>query len=90
MDDLISRSGLIAELESFKVVTGDPVIRVIVDRIIGIVRAHPGKEVPGHPVVKDCESCIHGGVHPEDEPCTSCVQFPGAMFPNWEGNPDDC
>mgnify|MGYP007111760930 CR=1 FL=1 len=39
MDDLISRSALVAELESFKVVTGDPVIRVIVDRIIGIVRA---------------------------------------------------
>ena len=45
-DDMISRSGLIAELESFKVVTGDPVIRVIVDRIIGVVKDQPEAKAP--------------------------------------------
>lgn len=39
MNDNISRVALIAELESYKAAAGDVVIRVIVDRIIGIVRA---------------------------------------------------
>lgn len=41
-NDTISRSDLVAELESFKVAAGDPVLRVLVDRVIGIVKAQPG------------------------------------------------
>ena len=43
MNDNISRSELIAQLESYKAATGDVVIRVIVDRIIGIVKEQPPK-----------------------------------------------
>lgn len=42
MTDNISRSELIAQLESYKAATGDVVIRVIVDRIIGIIKEQPG------------------------------------------------
>ena len=45
MNDNISRSALIADLESYKVATGDVVIRVIIDRIIGIVKEQPAVEV---------------------------------------------
>ena len=41
MDDLISRSALISDLENRKVTTGDPVIRLIFDRLIGIVKDQP-------------------------------------------------
>lgn len=41
MNDLISRSALIAELENRKTITGDPVIRVIFDRLIDIVKEQP-------------------------------------------------
>lgn len=43
-DDLISRSALIADLENRKVTTGDPVIRLIFDRLIGIVKDQPTAE----------------------------------------------
>lgn len=82
MNDTISRSALIAELEAFKMSLGDIVLRFVVDRVIDLVKNFQVKEAKP---VKDCESCIHGGVHPENEPCVSCVQFPGEIFPNWEG-----
>ena len=45
MDDVISRSALIAELEAFKMSMGDIVLRFIVDRVIGIIKALPAEEV---------------------------------------------
>ena len=39
MNDLISRSALIAELESFKVSLADVVLRFLVNRVIEIVKA---------------------------------------------------
>ena len=44
MDDLISRSALIAELERFKISIGDIFLRFFVDRIIGIIKALPAVE----------------------------------------------
>jgi hypothetical protein len=46
-NDIISRSALIAELEAFKMPMGDVVLRFIVDRVIGIVKGHPGVEPEG-------------------------------------------
>ena len=45
-DDLISRSALIAEIQNRKVTTGDPVIRLIFDRLIDIVKGQPAVEDP--------------------------------------------
>lgn len=77
-DDTISRSALIAELECFKVACGDVVIRVIVDRIIGIVKAHkaveeapPGSESEQLEILS-CENCVHSDVAWKDEPCCDC------------------
>lgn len=39
-NDTISRSALVAELEAFKMSLGDVVLRLIVDRVIEIVKAH--------------------------------------------------
>lgn len=44
MNDLISRSKLIEELERFKVCLGDIVLGWVVDRVIEIVKQLPGKE----------------------------------------------
>ena len=41
MNDMISRSALIAELEAFKMSLGDVVLRFIVDRVIELVKAQP-------------------------------------------------
>jgi hypothetical protein len=38
MDDLISRSELIAQLESFKFALGDVILGFVVDRVIGVVK----------------------------------------------------
>lgn len=38
MNDMISRSALIAELEAFKMSLGDVVLRYIVDRVIDVVK----------------------------------------------------
>lgn len=43
-NDTISRSALVAELECFKVAAGDVVLRVLIDRIIGIVKDQPEVE----------------------------------------------
>ena len=44
MNDLMSRSALIAEIQNRKVTTGDPVIRLIFDRLIDIVKGQPSVE----------------------------------------------
>ena len=44
MDDLISRSALLAELENRKVTAGDPIIRFLFDRIIDFVKGQPAVE----------------------------------------------
>jgi hypothetical protein len=80
-DDTISRSALIAELECFKVACGDVVIRVIVDRIIGIVKAHPGLVEPEPETEPEteqseerwCSDCVHFDLGLLEEPCRSCV-----------------
>lgn len=38
MNDMISRSALIAELEAFKMSLGDIVLRFVVDRVIDVVK----------------------------------------------------
>jgi hypothetical protein len=38
MDDLISRSALVAEMEAFKMSLGDIVLRFIIDRVIELVK----------------------------------------------------
>lgn len=38
MNDTISRSALIAELEGFKMSLGDVVLRYVVDRVIDVVK----------------------------------------------------
>ena len=42
MNDTISRSALIAELEAFKMSLGDVVLRFVVDRVIGVVKEFKG------------------------------------------------
>ena len=44
MDDLISRSALVAELECYKMSLGDIVLRFVVDRVIDLVKGHPSVE----------------------------------------------
>lgn len=38
MNDTISRSALVAELEAFKMSLSDVVLRFVVDRVIGLVK----------------------------------------------------
>ena len=45
MNDLISRSELIAQLEGFKLSLGDVILRFVVDRVIDRVKALPAAEV---------------------------------------------
>lgn len=45
MNDLISRSELIAQLENRMVVAGDPVIKVLFARMIELVKQQPNVEV---------------------------------------------
>lgn len=84
MNDVISRSDLIAELEAFKMSLGDIVLRFIVDRVIDIVKSRPGLEVED---VVRCDECVHY-VEPEDGDflgrCTSgilAVSNNGEIYP---------
>ncbi len=45
MNDLISRSELIAQLEGFKLSLGDVILGFVVDRVIDRVKAQPAAEV---------------------------------------------
>ena len=80
-NDTNSRSALVAELESFKVAAGDPVIRVIVDRLVGIVKAQPGVEAAP---MGGCDTCKHTEVDVDAEPCLSCIGKMGLYHPSWE------
>lgn len=53
MDDLISRSALIAELEAFKMSMGDIVLRFVVDRVIDLVKNQPAATIQLHHVLID-------------------------------------
>lgn len=84
MDDVISRSALIADLQNRKVTTGDPVIRLIFDRLIDIVKGQPAVEVDD---VVHCDECVHY-VKPDDGDylglCTSgilAVSHSGQIYP---------
>ena len=46
MDDLISRSELIAQLEGFKLSLGDVILGLVVQRVISFVLEMPAAEVP--------------------------------------------
>ena len=80
-NDTISRSALAAELENFKVTAGDPVIRLIIDRVIGIVNAQPGVDAAP---MGSCDKCKHAEVDVDAEPCLSCIEKMGLCRPNWE------
>lgn len=81
-NDTISRSALIAELEGFKVSTGDPVIRLIIDRIISIVKDRPDVELPEPQLQhlseipsleeRSCDNCLHFDLSASDYPCYKC------------------
>lgn len=43
--DLIDRGALVAELENFKASMGDPVLQLVVARVIERVKAQPAAEV---------------------------------------------
>ena len=80
-NDTISRSALVAELENFKITAGDPVIRLIIDRVIGIVKAHPGVEAA---LMGSCDKCKHSEVDADEEPCRACIGKMGLYHPLWE------
>lgn len=42
MNDMISRSALIAEMEAYKMSLGDIVLRFVVDRVIDVVKGFKG------------------------------------------------
>lgn len=84
-NDTISRSALIAELEAFKTSMGDVVLRFIVDRIIGIVKALPGAKVtPESFVEKRCGTCRYFEQSAADFPCCACYQPDSAAPTHWE------
>ena len=84
MNDTISRSALIAELEGFKMSLGDVVLRYVVDRVIGVVKNQPAVKPPEK---RDCMNCKYTDGYFFIEPCDSCVTINGEMT-NWE-TPDD-
>lgn len=53
MDDMISRSALVAELEAFKMSMGDIVLRFVVDRVIDLVRQQLAATIELHHVLID-------------------------------------
>lgn len=75
-NDTISRSALVAELEGFKMSLGDIVLRFVVDRVIEIVKAHPGLVEPEPEQVEErwCSDCAHFDLGPYEAPCRSCVE----------------
>ena len=84
--ELIDRTALVEELERFKVSVPDPVLRLVVVRVIDRVKVQPVVEV--EPVTRTspytCDSCAHHAVHPEDEPCASCGLGCRTLGRNWE------
>lgn len=89
MNDMISRSALIAELEAFKMSLGDIVLRFVVDRVIDLVKNFQVKETqpaekkePPRLVRAGCQSCKHVAKNWAEEPCVNCHASNG--WPNWE------
>ena len=89
MNDLISRSGLVAELETFKMSLGDVVLRFIVDRVIKLVKEFQTKEEPPakewrppYYAQRGCTSCRHVAKNWSEEPCKGCNILTG--WKNWE------
>jgi hypothetical protein len=71
MDDRISRSELIAQLEGLKFALGDIILGFVVDRVIGIVKAQPAAELaPAEDRV--CGNCKHQDTEPWRPPCRDC------------------
>lgn len=62
MNDSISRSALITELENRMVTAGDPVIKYLFARLIDIVKEQPSVDVVD---VVRCDECVH--YEPPDE-----------------------
>jgi hypothetical protein len=81
MNDMISRSALIAELEAFKMSLGDIVLRFVVDRVIDLVKNFQVKETK--PVEKVCETCKDLHTVFNMEPCRSCVTVRENPPSNW-------
>lgn len=92
-NDTISRSALVAELENFKVTAGDPVIRLIIDRVIGIVKEHPAAEVNAadekRQKVKDCWNCANSDRPSYEWPCTACTVCRDESPSKWEAAPNE-
>lgn len=83
MDDLISRSALIAELEAFKMSMNDIVLRFVVDRVIDLVKNFQVKETqPAIQVQRNCNTCRYASMSCFKEPCKGCSVLNG--FKNWE------
>lgn len=83
MNDMISRSALIAELEAFKMSLGDIVLRFVVDRVIDLVKNFQVKETqPTEQVMRNCGSCRHVTKTSFTEPCRGCSCLND--FKNWE------
>lgn len=86
MNDTISRSAIIAELEAYKMSLGDIVLRFVVDRVIDVVKNFKVKEEPPAPkqVVqhRDCMTCKYLYDPFAGEPCQSCSVDNG--YKNWE------
>lgn len=80
MDDLISRSALVADLESRKAAAADPVIRLLFDRLIEVVEAQPA--VDAVLIKRDCCTCKYGDRTTLREPCRDCWGRDDA--PKWE------
>ena len=89
MNDMISRSGLVAELEAFKMSLGDIVLRYVVDRVIDLVKNFQVKENPPAEkkkptalVERDCRTCRHVAKNWSEEPCRGCNT--SNNWENWE------
>ena len=84
-NDTISRSALVADLESFKVQMGDPVLRYLVDRVIERVKVQPGVEVaPEIFIEKRCGTCRYFEQSAADFPCCACYHPDSAAPTRWE------
>jgi hypothetical protein len=88
MDDMISRSALIAELEAFKMSLGDIVLRFVVDRVIDVVKNFQVKEVQLDAVQnhtterRECCTCKHEAKPSCTLPCYDCLRV--CVYPYWE------
>ena len=83
--ELIDRTALIEELESFKVSVPDPVLRLVVARVIDRVKVQPMVDAPVIRVYVDmaCDTCKHVHCLCTDDPCKSCISS-SENHPNWE------